>query len=133
MTLEEEKKGGDNKMDEKSVGVQDVQGVQGYQAAQLQSIGSDEMRLPETLFDPPHNVVEQSAAETSARDTLMQALCQEEWWDEAQRAALVADALDIVFRGKRYPPRGGSEELRFPEDESVDLALDHFGVDAYET
>lgn len=61
-------------MDEKSVGVQDVQGVQGYQAAQLQSIGSDEMRLPETLFDPPHNVVEQSAAETSARDTMIQAL-----------------------------------------------------------
>lgn len=41
------------------------------------------------------------------------------------------DVLAIVNDGKRYPPRGYTEELRIPEDYSTGIARVHFGVEAY--
>ena len=72
-------------------------------------------------------------AEAAARATLVQATASGWWWskEDKYRSAVIADVLDIVFRGKRYPPRGGSEEERMPEDAAAPLARYYFEVDAY--
>ena len=46
---------------------------------------------------------------------------------------LIQDILQIVNNGKKYPDRGGTEELRFPEDFSTSIANQYFNVDAYLT
>jgi uncharacterized protein YktA (UPF0223 family) len=46
---------------------------------------------------------------------------------------LIQDILQIVNNGKKYPDRGGTEELRFPEDFSTSIANQYFNVDAYPT
>lgn len=50
-----------------------------------------------------------------------------------ENAMIVADVIAIVCDGRRYPPRGGTEEFRIPEDISTDIARTSFGVDAYQT
>lgn len=117
------------------------------------SIGPDETRLPESLstrlarsefgVDPFFDNVDianhchaaaapVSADELAARATLVRATAAVNWIEEAQREEIIADVLDIVFRGKRYPNREETEEERIPEDVSTHLAHEHFGVDAYE-
>lgn len=45
---------------------------------------------------------------------------------------VVQDVLAIVCDGKRYQPRGGTEEYRIPEDMSTGIAKACFGVNAYQ-
>lgn len=44
---------------------------------------------------------------------------------------VVMKDVEAIIHGKRYPPRGTSEELRIPEDISTKIALEDFGIDAY--
>ena len=44
---------------------------------------------------------------------------------------LAKDIFDIVNNGKKYPPRGETEEERFPEDISTVIALQVFHINAY--
>lgn len=48
-------------------------------------------------------------------------------------AAVVEDVIAIVCDGKRYRPRGGTEEYRIPEDISTGIASACFGVNAYDS
>jgi hypothetical protein len=45
---------------------------------------------------------------------------------------VIDDVLRIVNDGRRYKPRGRTEEYRIPEDISTGLAMRYFGVDAYQ-
>ena len=43
---------------------------------------------------------------------------------------LITKDVIAIIRGKRYPPRGNTEEHRSPEDISTDIAR-MMGIDAY--
>ena len=50
---------------------------------------------------------------------------------DACRDLVVDDVLKIVNEGKKYPPRGDTEELRIPEDQSTGIARKYFNINAY--
>ena len=53
------------------------------------------------------------------------------YFGDACRDLVVDDVLKIVNEGKKYPPRGDTEELRIPEDQSTGIARKYFNINAY--
>ena len=96
--------------------------------------GTEEFRIPEDISTEIARI-EFGVDAYDEQETKRVITLEDVMWcgDKSARDKDVAvDVLLIVNSGKRYEPRGDTEEIRYPEDKSVHIARTFFGVNAYE-